>query len=70
MNLPSNPLTDIIPASWRRYIYALLFVAGIVYGAFVLADGDWRKAIGFLVASVLGGLMPASNIHSPEVKGD
>ena len=30
----SNPLTDLIPARYRKYLYAVAFVAGIVLAAY------------------------------------
>jgi hypothetical protein len=50
----TNPLTDLIPSKYRRYLYALLFVAGIVYAAYQSAGGNWGVAIGSLLAGLLG----------------
>lgn len=65
----TNPVTRFLqslPEKMRLAIYALLFIAGVVYAALQAADGDWRKAIGILLAAVAGGALPASN--TPTVK--
>lgn len=66
MNNPLTKLLQSLPEKARLTIYALLFVAGVVYAAVQAAGGDWQKAIGILLAGVLGGALPASN--TPTVK--
>jgi hypothetical protein len=65
MTTNANPVTRLLqslPDKVRLTIYALLFIAGVVYAAVETAGGDWRKAIGILLAGVLGGALPASNV--------
>src|SRR6478609_7029047 len=38
-----NPLADILPTQVRKYLYAAVFLALIVYAAFQAADGDWGQ---------------------------
>ena len=64
MALPNNPLTDVLPSKARKYIYALAFLALLLYSAWQGAEGDWDTAIGaFLTAFV--PLMAASNTQPP-----
>jgi hypothetical protein len=60
----SNPLTDVLPANIRKYAYAVLFLAGLVFTAFQAADGDWVQLAGGLIVS-LTGLLAASNTPAP-----
>lgn len=60
-----NPLTELIPAQYRKYVYALATVAVFVYGLFQAAGGDWKT----FAASLLGALvsaLAASNTVAPE----
>ena len=59
-----NPLTDILPAKARAYVYAALFVAALFLAAYKAADGDWVTFAGALLTSLIGGTA-ASNIHAP-----
>lgn len=47
-----NPLTDVIPAQARKYVYAVISLAALVWGAFEVADGDWKKFVGGLVVAL------------------
>ena len=60
--MPSNPLTDVIPPRYRKYLYALVFVASIVAAAWQASDGDWQTFVGALVG-VLVSATAASNTH-------
>lgn len=58
-----NILTDIIPASARKYLYALYTLAIVVTGALAVAGVDVHKAPDVLayVGGALG-LVAASNV--------
>lgn len=56
----SNPLTDVIPAPARKYVYAALALAAIVFGAWQASEGDWTAFVGSLIVS-LTGATAASN---------
>lgn len=56
----NNPLLDVLPPQVRKYLYAALFIAGIVYAAYLAADGNWGVAIGSLLAGLLGGTAHAN----------
>lgn len=58
----SNPLTDVLPDTLRKRLYALAFVAVIVFTAFQAADGDWKQFVGGLLGSLVT-LLAASNTN-------
>lgn len=60
----SNPLADVLPAQARKIVYAIAFLALLVYTAFMGAEGNWLEAVGTLLASLVP-LLAASNV-SPE----
>lgn len=51
-----NPLVDILPEKYRKYVYAVAALAVFVLGVWQAADGDWVKAIGLAI----GSLVPAT----------
>lgn len=53
---PVNPLTDLIPARYRKYLYALAFVASFVYAVYEANGHDWQRTVGALVTAVLAAL--------------
>ena len=58
--MESNPLDGVLPAKVRRALYAILFVAALVFAAFQAADGDWLLFAASLFPSLLG-LLAAGN---------
>jgi len=62
----SNPLTDIIPAKARKYIYALFALAGVIIGALAIAGVDVGKAPDVLAyIGIALGFTAASNTPAP-----
>lgn len=61
--MATNPLTDLIPARSRKYVYALAALAVLVYGAWEASNGDWRTFVGSLFAALVPTLA-ASNTHT------
>lgn len=59
-----NPLTDVIPARARRYVYAALFLAALVWGVYQASDGNWLEFVGGLIVA-LTGATAASNTPAP-----
>lgn len=55
-----NPLTDLIPARARKYVYALAALALVVYAAWQASGGDWRAFAASLAVALVPGLA-ASN---------
>lgn len=56
-----NPLTDILPARARRYVYAVLALAALVLAAYQATEGDWLAFAAYLIGALTGGTA-ASNI--------
>lgn len=48
-----NPLTDAIPAKYRKAVYAVVFVIGLAVTAWQASDGNWRVAVSSLIASLV-----------------
>ena len=59
-----NPLTDIIPAAARKYVYLIAAAALFVYGIWQVSDGDLRAFVIALVSALVSGLA-ASNVEKP-----
>ena len=49
----SNPLTNAIPARYRKAVYAVFFVVGLAVTAWQASDGNWRVALASLVSSLV-----------------
>lgn len=49
-----NPLQDVLPEQARKYLYAALFVASLVFAAFKAADGNWTTFAGALITALFG----------------
>lgn len=62
-----NFLTDIIPAPFRKYLYAAYAVAGVITGAFAVAGADVGKVPDVLAyLGIALGLTAASNTKSTD----
>ena len=61
--MPDNPLTDALPAKYRKIAYAVLFVAALAVAAYQGSEGDWWEAAGALLTSLVGALA-TSNTRS------
>lgn len=48
----TNPLTDVLPEKVRKYVYALLSLAALVFSAYQASDGDWVQLVGGLIAAL------------------
>ena len=55
-----NPLTEVLPAKARKYVYAVLALAALALGAYKVSGGDWLAFAGLLLGS-LGFGTAASN---------
>lgn len=60
-----NPLNDIVPAKYRKPVYALIALAALVVGALEAAHGNWAVAAGSLIVT-LSHSVAASNTDSVE----
>lgn len=55
-----NPLTDLIPAKSRKYVYAAATLASLGFAAWEAAHGDWTKFAEGLAGSLVSGLAHAN----------
>ena len=46
-------LTDVIPAKARKYVYAAVTLAALIWGAFEASQGDWRVFTGSLITALV-----------------
>lgn len=60
-----NPLTDVIPAKARKYVYAAIALLALLYTVWSAANGDWTQFVGGLVVA-LSHSTAASNTDAPE----
>jgi hypothetical protein len=58
----TNPLYEVIPAAARKYVYAVLTLAAIVFSVYQAADGDWVKMANGLIVALIGATA-ASNTN-------
>jgi len=52
----SNPLTELIPAKARKYVYRVAAAALFVYALIVATAGDWTAFGVSLVTALVSGL--------------
>ena len=64
-----NVLTDVIPARYRRYVYAVVTLAALIWGAWEASQGDWQVFVGTLIGALVTATA-ASNTPSPEQEHD
>lgn len=60
----SNPLHDIVPARFRKQVYAVIALAALAFGLWQAAQGDWAVFVG----SVLTTLATATAASNTETK--
>ncbi len=63
-----NVLTDVIPARYRKYVYALVALAALIWGAWEASQGDWQVFAGGLIAALVSATA-ASNTSSSGTSG-
>ena len=51
-----NLLTDVLPTNVRRYVYALVTLAAIVFGAWQASEGNTEVFIASLLAALTTGM--------------
>ena len=61
----STVLTDVLPPKARKYAYAALSLAAVVYGAYTAAHGDWGQVV-LSVIGTLTGATAASNTNTDD----
>lgn len=45
-------LTDVIPPKARKYVYAVIALAALVWGCYEASGGDWRLFVGGLIVAL------------------
>lgn len=67
----SNPLTELIPAQYRKYVYLVAAAALFVYGIWQISAGDAKAFVVALASALVSGLAASntsgSNGSTPEV---
>lgn len=58
-----NPLYEVLPAKARKYVYAVLALAALVFGVYQASGGDWALFVGGLITS-LTAATAASNTNT------
>jgi hypothetical protein len=70
MMVGMNPLVDSIPPRARKYVYGLVLLASLVFGAWQAAQGNVEVFVGFLITALVNGLAlsntPASRAEVEE----
>lgn len=61
----TNPLTELIPAKARKYVYGIVLLAALVFSAWQASQGDIEAFVGGLIAALVNGLA-LSNTPTPE----
>lgn len=64
-----NPLSDLIPARGRKYVYGVILLASLVFGAWQASEGNIEVFIGFLITALVNGLALSNTPASrPEIE--
>lgn len=58
----TNPLVDVIPAQYRRFVYSLIALAALVWSVYEVSNGDWKLFVGGLIVA-LSQATSASNTN-------
>lgn len=53
--MSANPLNEIVPAPYRRKVYAVVALASLGFGLYQASEGDWALFVGSLLAALTTG---------------
>lgn len=53
-------LTDLIPAKYRRYVYAVAALLAFAYGLWEASNGDWHQFVVGLLGAIVSALAHAN----------
>lgn len=67
--MATNPLTELIPAQYRKYVYVVAAAAVFVYGLWEASNGDIRAFVVSVVTALVAGLA-ASNTSGSDFNVD
>lgn len=48
--------TDLIPAKYRKYVYAIAALLALGFGIWEASHGDWKVFVASLLAALVSGL--------------
>ena len=60
-----NPLVDLIPAKYRKYVYAIATAAALIFGVWQASNGDWTVFAASLVTALTTGLATSNTNVKP-----
>lgn len=58
--MPTNPLDEIVPARYRKAVYATIALLALIWTVYAAAGGNWQQFIGGLIVT-LSHTVAASN---------
>ena len=61
-----NPLIDIIPASARKYVYAVIALAAFAWSVYESTDGNWKAFIAGLIVAASHSVAAANTNDGPQ----
>lgn len=61
----NNPLLDVLPAKVRKYVYAVLSLALLVFTVYQASAGDWDQFIGGLIVALIAGTAASNTDVEP-----
>lgn len=56
---------DLIPAKWRKYVYAAFALLMLCWGVWQGSHGDWQVFLTGILSALVGGLAHG-NVPAPE----
>ena len=62
-----NPLVDLIPARARKYVYGIILLSALVFGAWQASEGNITVFIGSVIAALVNALALSHTNTSPTV---
>lgn len=65
-----NVLTDVIPPKYRKYVYAAVTLAAIVWGAWEASQGDWQVFTGALIGALVSATAASNTPETPKPHDD
>lgn len=68
--MATNPLTELIPARHRKYVYLVAAAALLVYGLWEASAGDIRTFVVSVVSALVSGLAASNTSRNEEAEYD
>lgn len=62
-----NPLLDVVPPKARKYVYAVVALAALVFGAWQVSQGDIQLFIGALVTALVTATAASNTATSSDL---